>query len=321
MENFYITLEAVAKMLVFAAPAFLLMKFKKFEDEKSIKALVTLLLYISQPCLTVYSFQKATLMVQNGTVPKNVMLMRGMWAFVLAVALQCAMLALSYFVLRKKQTEAKYRIFVIAATFSNSGFFGVPILEAVLGDAHPEVVMVSALFSLVMNMMCWTIVSTIITRDPKYISIKKVFINPNTIAGMIAIVLMCLDFVLPARVESMVTQLGNFSTPLCMFILGMRLARVKPSELFGEWRQYVIVLCKNVVCPLFAFAALLFVPVDGYIKQALFIIVCCPAANMVLSFAEMLGKGQKTAANLVLLSTIVSLITLPLMCLLLPFLA
>lgn len=307
-------------MLAFAAPAFLLMKFKKY-NEGSIQALVTMLLYISQPCLTVYSFQKATLMVQNGTVAKDVMLMRGLWAFLLSLVLQSAMMAISYLILRKKQEDARYRIFVIAATFSNSGFFGVPILEAVLGKTHPEVVMFSALFSLVMNMMCWTVVSTVITRDTKYISLKKIFINPNTIAGIIAIALMCLDFVLPTQVEGMVTLLGNFSTPLCMFILGMRLALVKGKELFGDWRQYVIVLCKNVACPAFALLALMFVPIDGYIKQALFIIVCCPAANMVLSFAEMLGKGQKTAANLVLLSTIVSLVTLPLMCLLLPLLA
>lgn len=320
MENFYITFEAVAKMLVFAAPAFLLMKFKKF-NEDSIKALVTVLLFIGQPCLTVYSFQKATQMVVDGTVTKQLMLVRGVWAFVLSLILQCAMLAISYFVLRKKQEDAQYRIFVIAATFSNSGFFGVPILEAVLGDAHPEVVMVSALFSLVMNMMCWTIVSTIITRDAKYISLRKIFINPNTIAGIIAIVLMCLTLVLPEQVTGIVTQLGNFSTPLCMFILGMRLALVKGRDLFCRWGQYVIVLAKNVLCPLFALAVLCFVPIDGYIKQALFIIVCCPAANMVLSFAEMLGKGQKTAANLVLLSTLSSLVTLPLMCLLLPLLA
>jgi predicted permease len=101
----------------------------------------------------------------------------------------------------------------------------------------------------------------------------------------------------------------------------MRLALVKGRELFGNWRQYAVVLCKNFVYPLLAFGVLYFVPVEPYIKQALFIICCCPIANMVLSFAELLGKGQKTAANVVLLSTISSLLTLPVMCLMLPLLA
>lgn len=320
MNHFTITFFAVAQMLAFAAPAYLLMRFKKF-DEKAITTLVTLLLFVSQPCLTAYSFQKATVLVRDGVVPLEDMVWRGVVALGLSLVLQASFLALSYFVLRKRQEEAQYRIFVIASCFGNSGFFGVPILEAVMGEAHPEVAMYSALFSLVMNTMSWTVASTIITRDRKYISPKKIFFNPNTIAAGIAIVMLCLTFVLPDRLLSMVAMLGTFSTPLCMFILGMRLALVHPKELFCNWRQYAVVLVKNLGFALFSFALLYFLPTEGYIKQALFIICCCPVANMVLSFAEMLGKGQKTAANVVLLSTILSLVTLPAMCLLLPFLA
>lgn len=306
-------------MLAFATPAYLLMRIKKF-DERSITTSVTMLLYISQPCLTVYSFQKATVLVRDGVVSMEQMLVRGAIILGLSLAIQAAVLALSYLVLRQKQEEAQYRIFAIAACFGNSGFFGVPILEAVMGEAHPEVAMFSALFSLVMNTMSWTVGSTIITRDRKYISAKKIFLNPNTVAAAIAIVFMCTTLVLPDRIYSMVATLGTFSTPLCMFILGMRLALVDLGELFCNWRQYAVSLVKNVGMPVFAFAVLYFIPVEGYLKQALFIICCCPVANMVLSFSEMLGKGQKTAANVVLLSTIMSLATLPLLCLLLPYL-
>ncbi|MBR2882689.1 MAG: AEC family transporter [Prevotella sp.] len=183
MSNLYITFVAVAQMLAFAAPAYLLMRFKKY-DERSISVFVTLLLFVSQPCLTAYSFQKATVLVRDGVVPLEQMLLRGAIILGLSLVLQAAFLALSYFVLRKRQEEAQYRIFVIAACFGNSGFFGVPILEAVMGEAHPEVAMFSALFSLVMNTMSWTVASTIITRDRKYISPKKIFLNPNTIAAI-----------------------------------------------------------------------------------------------------------------------------------------
>jgi predicted permease len=320
MNHFNITFTAVAQMLAFAAPAYLLMRFKKF-DEKSISVFVTLLLFVCQPCLSAYSLQKATVLVRDGVMTLEQMLLRGALALLLSFVLQAAFLALSYFVLRKRQQEAQYRIFVIAACFGNSGFFGTPILEAVMGQDHPEVAMFSALYSLVMNAMCWTVASTIITRNPKYISVKKIFFNPNTIAAAVTIIMMCFTFVLPNRIYDMVATLGTFSTPLCMFILGMRLALVDVRELFGNWRQYVVAMVKNVGFALFAFGAMYFIPVEGYVKQALFIICCCPVANMVLSFAEMLGKGQKTAANVVLLSTISSLVTLPLLCLLLPYLA
>ena len=123
MSNFSITFFAVAQMLAFAAPAYLLMRFKKF-DEKSIKDVVTLLLFVSQPCLTAYSFQKATVLIKDGTVTLSQMLLRGGIVFVLAFVLQASFLALAYFVLRKRQEEAEFRIFAIASCFGNSGFYG-----------------------------------------------------------------------------------------------------------------------------------------------------------------------------------------------------
>ena len=318
MSNFLIAFFSVLQLLLFAAIAFSLVRFKKL-NESSNSVLVTLLLYISQPCLAAYSFQKATVLVRQGVINHQTMLVAGLWAFVLSLVLQAGFLALAYFVLRKKQKQIQYRIVTIATMLCNSGFFGVPVLEAVMGKQHPEVAVFSGLFSFVMNMLCWTVVSAIITRDKKYISLKKVFLNPNSVASMITIVMLCGTWVLPDLLYNMVELLGRFSTPLCMFILGVRLAMVKPRELFCTPAQYATVAVKNIVFPLFAFAVMYFIPVDVYIKQALFIICCCPTASMTLSFAEMLGQGQKTAANLVSLSTLACLVTLPTMCLLLPY--
>ena len=83
------TFVAVAQMLAFAAPAYLLMRFKKY-DERSISVFVTLLLFVSQPCLTAYSFQKATVLVRDGVVPLEQMLLRGAIILGLSLALQAA---------------------------------------------------------------------------------------------------------------------------------------------------------------------------------------------------------------------------------------
>lgn len=320
MNHFYTVFLAVLQLLAYAVVPFLLMRLRKL-NEASIKTLVTVLLYICQPCLAVYSFQKATVLVCDGKVSLEDMILKGVWGLVLSVVLQLAFLGLSYFVLRKKQGLAENRIFVIASVLANSGFFGLPLLEAVLGEEHPEVVMYTAIFSLVMNAMCWTVISAILTRDTRFISLKKLLLNPNTIAGVISIGLLCLQTLIPAGLFDMISLLGRFSTPLCMFILGMRLALIPFREIFGNVRAYAICAVKNFGFPLFAFAVLLFLPVEGPIKQSMFIICACPAASMVLSFAEMLGEGEKTAANVVLLSTMSSLLTLPLVCLLLPLLA
>ena len=319
MSQFIITFWAVVVMLAYACPGYILVKTKKLKEE-SIPNLVTLLLFICQPCLTVYSFQQATRMIHSGAFTVAELGVRGIIFFALTTAFHALSVGLFYLIFRRKQQRVPYRIFVIATTFSNCGFFGVPILSAIMPD-HPEVAMYSAICSLVMNALAWTIGSAIITRDKKYISWRKIVFNPNTLSAVVAIPLFCFNILLPDRVDSMVTLLAQFSTPLCMIILGMRLATVPVRSLLSDHLPQWIVLVKNLASPLLAFALAYFLPVDGYIKQVLFVLCCCPVANVVLSFAEMLNEGQKTAANAVLLSTIFSLISLPVMCLLLPFLA
>ena len=77
----------------------------------------------------------------------------------------------------------------------------------------------------------------------------------------------------------------------------------------------------RVVMPLAAFLIIYFFPIPTEAKQTFYIICSCPAASIVLNFAEIIGEGQKEAASSVILSTIMSIATLPVMMLLLPLLA
>jgi predicted permease len=80
--------------------------------------------------------------------------------------------------------------------------------------------------------------------------------------------------------------------------------------------QYAIIVFKQMVLPLLVFLVLLPLPLDPYMKASMYIIFACPVASVILSFAEMLGEGQETAANMVLLGTSLSALTIPIMCLL-----
>ena len=72
--------------------------------------------------------------------------------------------------------------------------------------------------------------------------------------------------------------------------------------------------------PLVAFLAVFFIPLPTEVKATFFIICACPTASIVLNFSELIGEGQREAASMVLLSTILSIATLPVMVLLLPLL-
>jgi predicted permease len=107
-----------------------------------------------------------------------------------------------------------------------------------------------------------------------------------------------------------------------MIVMGMRLATMKVSEMFSDYRLYLTVAVKQLLMPLIAFAIVYFLrEVDTGLRAAFYITCSCPVASIVLNYSEIVGEGQKSAANLVLLSTALSIATLPLMMLLLPLIA
>ena len=119
----------------------------------------------------------------------------------------------------------------------------------------------------------------------------------------------------------MLTTTARMATPLSMLIMGMRLGTMKLGAMFANIKVYITVAVKQILMPLIAFAVILFLPVSSEVKCTFFIICACPAASVVLNFAELVGEGQKEAANIVLFGTILSILTLPVIMLLLPYLS
>lgn len=303
MTNFIIALIAVGTMLLYAVPGYLAVKTKAVKPD-SIQAFAWLLMYVSSPCLTVYTFTKPDYNpAQLGDI--------GLFTLI-SFGLQAVVLGLFFLIFRKKNQDVKYRIANLAVCFGNCAFMGVPLLEALLPE-YPEAVMLSSLFGVTMNLLGWTAGSAIITGDKKYISLKKIVFNPATLSLPIALPLYFTNTDLPGMLSAMVELLGKMTTPLCMLIIGMRLATTRFKTLVCDPLQYGVVAIKQIAVPLVCFGLLLLIPMAQPMKQTLFIIFCCPTASIVLNFAELLGQGQKQAARIVLLGTLLSVLTIPLM--------
>ena len=303
MTNFIIALTAVGTMLLYAVPGYLAVKTKAVKPD-SIQAFAWLLMYVSSPCLTVYTFTKPDYNpAQLGDI--------GLFTLI-SFGLQAVVLGLFFLIFRKKNQDVKYRIANLAVCFGNCAFMGVPLLEALLPE-YPEAVMLSSLFGVTMNLLGWTAGSAIITGDKKYISLKKIVFNPATLSLPIALPLYFTNTDLPGMLSAMVELLGKMTTPLCMLIIGMRLATTRFKTLVCDPLQYGVVAIKQIAVPLVCFGLLLLIPMAQPMKQTLFIIFCCPTASIVLNFAELLGQGQKQAARIVLLGTLLSVLTIPLM--------
>lgn len=311
MGIFLAALIAVAILLLTATPGYLLIK-KNMVSRECIPGLSKILLYVCQSSLVIYTF---------ASTPFSVDMLKNLGIFIVAtVLIHAVMLIGACLILRKKFSSVSARISTIATTFANSAFFGIPIIEAVMGDGASELIIYTTVYAMVMNLLGWTAGSAIISKSRKYISVKKLFINPYMISVIVALPLFIFSLSLPVQLENMLTILGKSTTPISMLIIGMRLATSDVREVFGRVRIYATALVKLVVMPILAFAVIYFFPLPTEAKQTFYIICSCPTASIVLNFSEIIGEGQKEAAASVLLSTVLSIATLPLMMLLLPLL-
>lgn len=306
LSTFLAALGVVATMLIYAVPGFVLIK-AKLVKENNISAFARLLMFVASPCLVFNSITRndfSTKLVTQLLIALifiTIMLLLGLLVF--------------FLVFKKKSDDVKYRIYNLATTFANCAFMGVPVLEALFPD-YPQAIAFSAMFSLAMNILGWSVGSYIISKDKKYMSVKKILLNPATIALVLAIPFFVFNIELPYVVGDVVLLLAKMTTPLCMLIMGMRLACVPFKDVFLRPSQYVIIAIKQLAFPLVVFLLLLPLPLEAGMKASIYIMMSCPVASVVLNFSEMIGQGQKHAASLVLLGTSLSIITIPVMSLL-----
>ena len=306
LTTFLIALGVVSTMLLYAMPGFILIKTKVVKKDQ-ISAFAKLLMYVCSPCLVFNSLTRNTFSM---SLFKEMLIG---FAFIFSAFL--IGLITFFFIFKKKSDDVKYRIYNLATTLANCAFMGVPVLEALFPD-YPQAIAFSAMASLALNILGWSVASYIISRDKKYISIKKILLNPAVIALVVAIPFFAFNVEIPDLINSMIVLLAKMSTPLCMLIMGMRLACASFKKLFLVPSQYLIVLIKQVIFPLVAFLILLPLPLADEMKASLYILTACPVASVVLNFSEMIGEGQEQASCLVLLGTLLSAITIPVMSLL-----
>ena len=237
--------------------------------------------------------------------------------FVATLVFQGLFMAILYAVFRRRYTDARYRILTIGSVLGNVGFFGLPIIRALL-PGSPEVACYSAVFMISMNIFVFTMAIFCLTGDPKFVPIRQAVMNPSFFAFVLGLIVHVLNGNqwMPELIQRATTALGNVTTPLCMLILGIRLANTDLKQLFRRPFVYIISLMKLLAFPLFSYALISLFPVSEAFRSSILILCGTPCAAMVLSMAEMYNAEQELSANCVLVSTLMCFLTIPLLTLL-----
>ena len=289
-------------MVAYGVPGYLLVKTKQL-GENHIKAFAVFLLYVCQPALTVYSLV---------SVERTAGLLGNMGIFFGVTLLgQIIIIGIYCLIFRKKLGESAHRVCAVAGACGNVGFLGIPLLEALLPD-HPEVIVYSAAFSVSMNIIAWTLGLSLLTGSRRYISFKALVLNPATLSFLAGFPLFAFGVELPDAPVEFLGVLGKMSTVVCMTVLGMRLALKSFTAVFTDLRVYAAAAFKLLLFPAVVTLLFLPIPVEPQVKAAAAILCACPAAAMIQSLAETHGGDSATAANVVLATNILCILSVPL---------
>lgn len=203
-------------------------------------------------------------------------------------------------------------IYVFMTIYSNVSFMGFPVIESVLGTTA---LFYASIFCMIFNITCFSIGVKAINYPEvgnKKISAKDVFLHPGVWSALLAIIIYFINPTLPAVVTGPITSIGKLTSAIAMMLMGASLAKVPLKEVFTEVRPYIFIVIKQVILPVLLWPLLSRVITDPNILGVTMILLAMPIANMVVMFAIEYDRNEELAAKNVFLSTLFSIVLLPL---------
>ncbi|MBM6614503.1 AEC family transporter [Desemzia sp. RIT804] len=211
---------------------------------------------------------------------------------------------LNQFLFKKDQRIDKF-----AATFSNSNFMGIPLVMSVLGY---EGVFFMTGYMVVSTTFQWTYGIYTVTGDKRMVQLRNALLNPAFIGLYVGLFFYLTQIPLPYVVSQTFNSLSSLNTPLAMILLGSYIANSHLWDIFNSKAAYWTTALRLILYPLVGTLILQLLPLDNYlILMVLTIASAAPSAINTALFSQIYGGDYQYGARIVILSTLLSIITLP----------
>lgn len=213
------------------------------------------------------------------------------------------------------KSDSKLGIFQYALVFSNSGFMGYPVVEAVLGKGA---IFYAAIFNLPFNFLCFTLGVYFLSKgnsNAKF-SIKSM-INPSMIAVFIGLALFVTGTELPVFINHPLELLGDVTTPISMIVIGSMLAGSSAMECFKRFDMYMLAVLRLIAIPMLVFLVLRPFSFDSVVMAIPVVIAAMPSAANTAIMANEYGADVALASQAVFFTTLFSVVSIPLISVLL----
>ena len=275
-------------------------KLLKAEDSKILSVIV---LYLIIPCVIINAFQV------NYTKDTVQGLLISLAASVLTQVILLIVISVSGKFLHLNEVE------VASIYYSNSGNLIVPIVTFILGK---EWVLYGCVFMSVQLIFIWTHCKKIISREASY-DWRKIVLNINMISIAIGIILFLTRIHLPAIINNTLSAVGGMIGPASMIVTGMLFAGMDFKQIFANKRVYFVSFLRLIIVPVIALFLIkcsqlsTFSSNGNKLMLIVFLAIITPSASTVTQMCQVYGNDSQYASAINVVTTLLAIVTMPLM--------
>lgn len=289
-------------LMIFMGYVIVKARLLKGEDSKVISKIV---LYLIIPCVIINAFQ-----VDYTSEKVQGLLL----AFAASVMLQVLLLIIVWGAGRMGLNEVEKA----SVYYSNAGNLIMPIVTFVLGQ---EWVLYGCVFMSVQIVFVWSHGKWVLSRQSK-IDWKKILLNINMVAVFAGVFLFFTKIRLPQILNQTFGSVGSMIGPASMMVTGMLIAEMSLKDIFTNGRVYFITFLRLIAVPA---VALLLLKVSGLVNGSpdgkkllliVFLAVITPSASTITQMCQVYGNDFQYASAINVMTTLFSIVTMPLMVLL-----
>ena len=315
IQNITSVATQVVILFIIIAVGVILSKRRKLNKER-VSGLIDIVVYIVTPANIIVSFQRDF----KGELISN--LGFSFLAAFIVFFINCVMAKL---VIREKNPD-KNCVIRFASAFPNAGYFALPLQKAILGDIG---VFYGAAYIGMFHCYIWTYGVKLLTKKPdspvhdraenrhhefKPLSpLKMILLNPPIIGIIIGILFFVLEIKIPKIILSPMESFASLNTPLPMLIVGFYLANANLKATFSNLWVYIGAFLRLIASPAIALLVCMLLKTDSGVATSCIIACSAPSAALSGMLAQKFGRDTEVPAGMITFTTIVCIITMPVM--------
>lgn len=302
MQISLLLMEEIIKLFVIMFMGYAVVKAGLMKSSES-KSVSVIMVYLVIPCVILNAFQ----VEYTPDVQKGLLL-----ACAAAVAVHILFLLITAILKKPLHLDVIERATII---YSNAGILVIPLVQELLGQ---EYVIYSSAYIAVQLILIWTHCKNMLCEEDK-LEWKKVLLNVNIISIIAGVVLFIFRIQLPSGAQDVLNMMNNMIGPLGMLLAGMVIAEVPLKTVFTRKRSYLSAALRLFIYPVFVLGLMKVIQTFASIQDSkqilltVYLASITPACATVTSMAQLYDKDAAYSSSLYVLTTLLSIATMPVM--------